>query len=427
MATVPKGVFIKPKGYTAPSSGMLPGSSNTINPLTQQNPALFEQWKASSPDLYNSLLTKKNPRYQTAWDAWTQPDWDAWNQARAGTTQTATNPVADPKLLSSIINPGIIPATNPLTGTPTGYSAGNTPNSMTIKPPFQPDPGATGGPIDPIIELPNLLANYTPISNTPIVPIANTSPLPRSDLEKLAPTDENTFGPGQSTEEWLTGETVPGIEKQLTEEFGPPMGTTNTDVPSDGIDPLTGLPIGTTTDTTTDTNILDFPEGIYNSSRSGLSPEQLEMLTSIINSFQDPTSGFAAKQTGLYDTARTGLTEGYGEARGNLSGLFKNALQPALQQTLNSLAGRNMINSSVSGEALAQTATGLGEKVQAQLAALSLEEQKALANLTAQQAGTSNQEMALLTNLLGLGQVSETKNEWDPYRDKMNFLGQLSQ
>ena len=166
----------------------------------------------------------------------------------------------------------------------------------------------------------------------------------------------------------------------------------------------------------------NFPTGVTNHTYQGLGPGFNELLTQLFPDILKEFSGFQDRQPGLFDEARGNITSGYGDARNNLTGLFDNKLAPALQQQLNSLGSRNMINSSVAGDAMSKTATGVADQMQSRLAALSLEEQKALAGITSQQAGQSGQYAGLLTNLLGAGRYSETNNDWQPYSDQLNFL-----
>ena len=191
----------------------------------------------------------------------------------------------------------------------------------------------------------------------------------------------------------------------------------NQDPTYTGAPPPVQPPPGNTTD-----NSFSFPDDKLNWSYQGLGPDFKNLLTQLFPQIQQAFTDYPQQQEQMFTQAREDIGKGYGDARGHLSNMFQNSLQPALQKELNRLGGRNMINSSVASDTLSRTATDLSSRTQDKMAAMGLEEQKALANLQAQQAGQQSDYPGLLTNLLNTGRYSEAKDEWSPYRDYGNFV-----
>jgi len=147
----------------------------------------------------------------------------------------------------------------------------------------------------------------------------------------------------------------------------------------------------------------NFPMDKFPRSYSGLGPEYQGMLTSLLPQIK-----------GAYEQYPETVKGGYNQAISDAGSSFKNTLQPQLQQILNNLASRNMINSSVAGDTMAGAARGVAQDITGTQAGLGLAREQALA-----------QYPQLLTNLLSQGQYSESTNELAPYQSALGFLQSL--
>lgn len=173
--------------------------------------------------------------------------------------------------------------------------------------------------------------------------------------------------------------------------------------------------------------------GSSSSSWSGLPDEMQGFLTSLIPTMRESFTGFPEQRQQYYDQARQDLTQGYGDMQGYLSSIYGNKLAPQLQQTMNRLAGRNMIGSQVAGEALGQTATGVANTVMDQLAAMGLAKQKGLSELATREGDAMIQYPQLLSQLLGQGRISSSSGTSSsqqsdpsvPYRAALDFIGRM--
>jgi hypothetical protein len=170
------------------------------------------------------------------------------------------------------------------------------------------------------------------------------------------------------------------------------------------------------------TSTFDFPLDLYPKSYSGMGPEFKGMLTDLLPMMKTTFEQFPGQQKQFYDQSRSDINTGFNEAMSNVGKSYERNLQPALQTQLNSLANRGMLNSSVAGETLGNTAKGIGEGIQDKLAALNLGKQTALSGIAQNQGQSLYQLPQLLTSLLGQGQYSESTNEGAPYATALGFL-----
>jgi len=172
-------------------------------------------------------------------------------------------------------------------------------------------------------------------------------------------------------------------------------------------------------------NYFDFPLDKFPKSYSGPTPEYQGMLTGLLPQMQQAFQEFPGQQQQYYDQAKTGIEQGYGGAIADVGKSYQNQLQPALQQTMNELAKRGMLNSKITGDTMAGTARGIGQDVIGQQSQLQLAKQLSLAQLASQQGETAYQYPQLLTNLMNLGRISESTDEGRPYEVFTNFLTKL--
>lgn len=169
------------------------------------------------------------------------------------------------------------------------------------------------------------------------------------------------------------------------------------------------------------------------SSWSGLKGPMQGAVNSLAPLLQSTMSEFPAQKQAFYDQSRADVTSGYDDAQGYLSSMFGRQIGPALQQALNSLSQRNMINSSVGGNTMATTARGVGQDIMNKTAQMSLAKQMALANIAQQQGSEMHQFPQILAQLAGLGRQTgstSTSQQQDsdpsvPYRAALGFLGSL--
>lgn len=117
----------------------------------------------------------------------------------------------------------------------------------------------------------------------------------------------------------------------------------------------------------------------------------------------------------LIGNYQTTTNQAYDDASSGIGTLTKNALTPAIQSTINSLAGRGMINSSVAGDALSKTASNVANSV------LASQQDLATNRANAMTSGYSD----LLTNLAELGRYSQSGNDATSYQIMANLLSGL--
>jgi len=172
-------------------------------------------------------------------------------------------------------------------------------------------------------------------------------------------------------------------------------------------------------------NYFDFPLDKFPKSYSGPTSEYQGMLTGLLPQMQQAFQQFPGQQEQFYNQARTGIEQGYGGAITDVGKTYQSTLQPALQQTMNELAKRGMLNAKITGDTMAGTARGIGQDVIGQQSQLQLAKQLALAQLNQQQGQAAYQYPQLLTNLLSQGQYSTSTDESVPYRAVLGFLQSL--
>ena len=169
----------------------------------------------------------------------------------------------------------------------------------------------------------------------------------------------------------------------------------------------------------------DFPTDKYPKSYSGPTQQFQGMLTGLLPQMQQSFQQFPEQQKEFYNQARTGIEQGYGGAISDIGKTYQNRLQPALQQSMNDLGRRGMLNSKVAGETMAGTARGIGQDVVGQQAQLQLAKQLQLAQLAQEQGQGNYQYPQLLSNLLQQGQYSESSDQLAPYVGFSNLLTKL--
>ena len=172
-------------------------------------------------------------------------------------------------------------------------------------------------------------------------------------------------------------------------------------------------------------NFFEFPLDKFPKTYSGPTPEYQGMLTGMLPQMQQAFQEFPGQQQQYYDQAKTGIEQGYGGAIADVGKTYQNQLQPALQQTMNELAKRGMLNSKITGDTMAGTARGIGQDVIGQQSQLQLAKQLALAQLNQQQGQGAYQYPQLLSNLLSQGQYSTSSQENVPYQAALGFLQSL--
>lgn len=186
------------------------------------------------------------------------------------------------------------------------------------------------------------------------------------------------------------------------------------------------------------------PTDVYSSSSSGFDPAY-NMIDKM--SAWEPGKG-SDKKTEFFqpayskvgeafDTARTNVPGYYGKAGASLPQMYQNQLEPALQKTLNSLVGRNMLRSSVSSEALGQTGKGVAKDILNLQTGLAGQEAGAMTNLEVGRAGIlsqlAGQEAAaksgyadLMPGFMGdIGRYSESSDPFQPIQSYLNLIEQL--
>ena len=116
---------------------------------------------------------------------------------------------------------------------------------------------------------------------------------------------------------------------------------------------------------------------------------------------------FPGQQKQYYNQARGDIGKGYDTAITDIGKTYQSALEPALQQNMNNLASRGMLNSSLAGDTMAETARSVGQNILGQQSQLQLGKQQQLAGLTQREGLGMYHQPQLLTNLLSQGRFSE--------------------
>ena len=139
---------------------------------------------------------------------------------------------------------------------------------------------------------------------------------------------------------------------------------------------------------------LTIPTNLYPSSYSGLG-----------SVWQQFGANQAPKLEGWLNNYDTNVNTAYNQASQGVGNVLSNQISPAIQQNINGLAGRGMLNSSVAGDVMSKTMTGLAGNHQANAMNLNAGRASALLDLGKQlMAGGS------------LGQYSESSNPLAPYQ-----------
>jgi len=172
-------------------------------------------------------------------------------------------------------------------------------------------------------------------------------------------------------------------------------------------------------------DIFKFPLDAYPKAYTGPTQEYQGFLSGLLPQFQTTLQDLPAQTSQFYNQSRDDITKGFDTAIKDVGKTYQNTLQPALQNTFNSLGKRGMLNSSVAGNALSGTAKGLGSDVMAQQSQLNLAKQLALAQMS-QQGGESMYKLPqLLSELLSQGSYSEQTDTSVPYTETIRLLTSL--
>lgn len=143
-------------------------------------------------------------------------------------------------------------------------------------------------------------------------------------------------------------------------------------------------------------NALSIPTGVGPSTYSGLGQGYQSFTnSSVIPLLQSLLSGYQGNVNSAYNNASSGLGT-----------LTKQTITPAIQGVINTMAGKNMLNSSVAGDAISGAASSLGTSL--------LGNQMSLAGNKAN-ALTSGYDDTLL-KAANLGQYSMSSDTSTPYR-----------
>lgn len=149
-------------------------------------------------------------------------------------------------------------------------------------------------------------------------------------------------------------------------------------------------------------NALTIPTGLFPTSYSGLGEEY---------------EGFAeGKVLPLLQQLMGGgyqkiITDAYGQAQQGLGQYTKTQMQPAVQSTINQLAGRNMLNSSTASDTLAKTMSGIADQSQGYQA-----------QLQGNMAGQLSQYPDWITQLMQMGGTSQSSNPLAPYQTLASLI-----
>ena len=131
----------------------------------------------------------------------------------------------------------------------------------------------------------------------------------------------------------------------------------------------------------------EIPTDVYSRSYTGFDPEyrsgMLEKMSGWepgkgserITDYYAPSYGKVGE---TFDTARSKVPGYYAKAGESLPQMYQQQLAPALQSSLNELARRNMLRSSVAGEALGETGRRVGSDILGLQAGLAVLVKKAL-------------------------------------------------
>ncbi len=150
------------------------------------------------------------------------------------------------------------------------------------------------------------------------------------------------------------------------------------------------------------TSVLDIPTSVGPSSYGGLGAGyQGFMGSDLLPLLQQLVSGYA-----------TNVDKAYNNANTSLGTITRNTITPAIQSTINNLAGKNMINSSVAGDAMSKTISNLSSDLLNKQAGISANKATALST------GYGD----LLTNLANIGRYQTSSDTSAPYQIMANLL-----
>ena len=169
----------------------------------------------------------------------------------------------------------------------------------------------------------------------------------------------------------------------------------------------------------------NIPTDLYPKTYSGPSQPMQGMLTGLLPQAQQAFQRFPGQKDQFYTQARKDIGKGFDTAISDVGKTYQNTLQPALQQTMNDLGRRGMLNSKVAGDTLAGTARGIGQDVLGQQSQLRLGKQTQFGDLSQQEGQSMYQYPQLLTNLLSQGRFSESSEANKPYETFANLLTKL--
>lgn len=169
----------------------------------------------------------------------------------------------------------------------------------------------------------------------------------------------------------------------------------------------------------------DFPLDKFPRSFSGLGQNFGGFLSQIAPTAGQVITGMPGQQQQLYDQARSDINMGFDNAVAETGKAYKDQLEPALQQAMNSLNKRGMLNSSMAGNVMSQTARGLGRDIIGDQTNLRMGRQGALGGVAQQEAQNQFRYPELLASLLSQDKFSESTQENVPYQNALGFLERL--
>ncbi|MBW2664094.1 MAG: hypothetical protein JRD93_19480 [Deltaproteobacteria bacterium] len=172
-------------------------------------------------------------------------------------------------------------------------------------------------------------------------------------------------------------------------------------------------------------NFFNFPIDKYPKTYLGPSQPMQGFLTNLIPHAQQTFQQFPGQRKEYYNHARGDIGRGYDTAIADVGKTYQSTVQPALQQTMNDLGRRGMLNSKLAGDTIAGTARGVGQNILGQQSQLQLGRQRQFADLTQQEGLGMYQHPQLLTNLLAQGRFAEESKPDRPYKTFANLLTSL--
>lgn len=117
-----------------------------------------------------------------------------------------------------------------------------------------------------------------------------------------------------------------------------------------------------------------------------------------------------------YGQAAGGIQNAYQQGVQGMGNFTQQQLKPAMQNTLNSLGSRNVLNSSVAGDALSKTMTGIGTNSLGMMGNMMGQQSSMLGGLYGQQANAAMQYPNFALQTAGTGQYSTQKDPTEMYR-----------